>query len=66
MTLYYSKEVGNAELCEIDELYDRLIYKILMGIDNEIALLSDISTRFNNVNQVNKFFFKRIYSFCTR
>ena len=51
LRLVTSKEVGNAELCEIDELYDRLIYKILMGINNEIALLLDISTRFNNVNQ---------------
>ncbi|CAL7935194.1 unnamed protein product [Xylocopa violacea] len=49
--LVTSKEVNDAELCKIDELYERLIFKILMGIDNELALLLDILARFNSINQ---------------
>ncbi|XP_033307982.1 uncharacterized protein LOC117209743 isoform X2 [Bombus bifarius] len=44
-------EVDDAELCKVDELRERLIFKILMGIDNELTLLFNILTRFNNVNQ---------------
>ncbi|XP_043585372.1 uncharacterized protein LOC122569002 isoform X2 [Bombus pyrosoma] len=44
-------EVDDAELCKIDELRERLIYKILMGIDNELTLLFNILMRFNNINQ---------------
>ncbi|KAF3427845.1 hypothetical protein E2986_01267 [Frieseomelitta varia] len=46
-----SNEIDNAELCKIDELRERLIFKILMGIDNELRLLFDILMRFNNINQ---------------
>ncbi|XP_033307981.1 uncharacterized protein LOC117209743 isoform X1 [Bombus bifarius] len=46
-----SSEVDDAELCKVDELRERLIFKILMGIDNELTLLFNILTRFNNVNQ---------------
>ncbi|XP_033352620.1 uncharacterized protein LOC117235059 isoform X2 [Bombus vosnesenskii] len=44
-------EVDDAELCKVDELRERLIFKILMGIDNELTLLFNILTRFNNINQ---------------
>nr|XP_033193833.1 uncharacterized protein LOC117158728 isoform X2 [Bombus vancouverensis nearcticus] len=44
-------EVDDAELCKVNELRERLIFKILMGIDNELTLLFNILTRFNNVNQ---------------
>ncbi|XP_003492989.1 uncharacterized protein LOC100743717 isoform X1 [Bombus impatiens] len=46
-----SSEVDDAELCKVDELRERLIFKILMGIDNELTLLFNILTRFNNINQ---------------
>nr|XP_033193831.1 uncharacterized protein LOC117158728 isoform X1 [Bombus vancouverensis nearcticus] len=46
-----SSEVDDAELCKVNELRERLIFKILMGIDNELTLLFNILTRFNNVNQ---------------
>ncbi|KAK9309302.1 hypothetical protein QLX08_001040 [Tetragonisca angustula] len=49
--LVVSNEIDNAELCKIDELRERLIFKILMGIDNELRLLFDILMRFNNINQ---------------
>ncbi|KOX77451.1 hypothetical protein WN51_09775 [Melipona quadrifasciata] len=49
--LVLSNEIDNAELCKIDELRERLIFKILMGIDNELRLLFDILMRFNNINQ---------------
>ncbi|XP_053994410.1 uncharacterized protein LOC128884797 [Hylaeus volcanicus] len=51
LRLVTSKEVNDADFCKRTELYERLIYKIMMGIDNEIVLMSDISTRFNNVTQ---------------
>ncbi|KZC12142.1 PREDICTED: uncharacterized protein LOC107190259 [Dufourea novaeangliae] len=51
LRLVTSKEVNNAELCKIDGVYERLIYKILMGIDNELTLLLDVLKRFNNANQ---------------
>ncbi|XP_033193831.2 uncharacterized protein LOC117158728 isoform X1 [Bombus vancouverensis nearcticus] len=46
-----SSEVDDTELCKVNELRERLIFKILMGIDNELTLLFNILTRFNNVNQ---------------
>ncbi|XP_076749999.1 uncharacterized protein LOC143422907 [Xylocopa sonorina] len=49
--LVISKEANDAELCKMDELYERLIFKILLGIDNELALLLDILARFNGINQ---------------
>lgn len=52
MSLCYSEEAANADLCKMEEVHEKLIYKILMGIDNEITMLLDISTRFKNVNQV--------------
>ncbi|CAK9833254.1 hypothetical protein ANTRET_LOCUS9969 [Anthophora retusa] len=51
LRLVTSEEVNDAELCKIDELHERLIFKILMGIDDELGLLSGILTRFNNANQ---------------
>ncbi|CAK9796816.1 hypothetical protein ANTQUA_LOCUS913 [Anthophora quadrimaculata] len=51
LRLITSEEVNDAELCKIDELHERLIFKILMGIDDELGLLSGILTRFNNANQ---------------
>ncbi|CAK9803945.1 hypothetical protein ANTPLA_LOCUS3880 [Anthophora plagiata] len=51
LRLVTSEEVNDAELCKIDELYERLIFKILMGVDDELGLLSGILTRFNNANQ---------------
>ncbi|XP_003702011.1 uncharacterized protein LOC100878666 [Megachile rotundata] len=51
LRLITSKEVDDAELCEMDEVRERLIFKILMGINNELELIMDILTRFNNVNQ---------------
>ncbi|XP_033328902.2 uncharacterized protein LOC117221793 [Megalopta genalis] len=51
LRLVTSEGVDNAIFCNTDETHGRLIYKILLGIDNEITLLLDISTRFNNVNQ---------------
>lgn len=56
MSFCYSKEVNDAELCKMDEVHERLIFKILMGIDNELVLIFDILTRFNNINQVHKMF----------
>ncbi|CAD1468239.1 unnamed protein product, partial [Heterotrigona itama] len=49
--LVVSNEIDNAELCKMDELRERLIFKILMGIDSELRLLFDILMRFNNINQ---------------
>lgn len=54
MSFCYSNEVDDAELCKIDELRERLIFKILMGIDSELELLLNILTQFNNINQVNR------------
>ncbi|XP_050479095.1 uncharacterized protein LOC126868012 isoform X1 [Bombus huntii] len=51
LRLVISSEVDDAELCKVDELRERLIFKILMGIDNELTLLFNILTRFNNINQ---------------
>ncbi|XP_076243418.1 uncharacterized protein LOC143184815 isoform X1 [Calliopsis andreniformis] len=51
LRLVTRKEINDAELCKMDELYEKLIYKILMGINNELVLLLDISTRFHNINQ---------------
>lgn len=34
------------------ETRERLIFKILMGLEEEIALLSDILTQLNDANQV--------------
>ncbi|KOC64512.1 hypothetical protein WH47_01096 [Habropoda laboriosa] len=51
LRLVISEEVNDAELCKIDELRERLIFKILMGIDDELGLLLDILMRFNNTNQ---------------
>ncbi|XP_076657746.1 uncharacterized protein LOC143361917 [Halictus rubicundus] len=51
LRLVTSEGADNAEICKTDEIHGRLIYKILLGIDNEIALLLDITTRFHNVNQ---------------
>lgn len=63
MSFCYSSEVDDAELCKVDELRERLIFKILMGIDNELTLLFNILTRFNNVNQVNKIFISTFISY---
>lgn len=51
LRLVISNEVDDAELCKIDELRERLIFKILMGIDSELELLLNILTQFNNINQ---------------
>ena len=51
LRLVTSKEVNDAELCKMDEVHERLIFKILMGINNELVLIFDILTRFNNINQ---------------
>ncbi|XP_076279476.1 uncharacterized protein LOC143208702 [Lasioglossum baleicum] len=51
LRLVTSEGVDNADFCKTDEIHGRLIYKILIGIDNEIALLLDISNRFNHANQ---------------
>ncbi|KAG7187841.1 hypothetical protein KM043_016877 [Ampulex compressa] len=45
------KEVDDAELCKIENLREKLIFKILMGLDGEVVLILDIITRFNNANQ---------------
>lgn len=51
LRLVISQEVTDAELCKIDQVYERLIFKILMGIDSELASILKILTVFNNVNQ---------------
>ncbi|XP_017887557.1 uncharacterized protein LOC108629420 [Ceratina calcarata] len=51
LRLVISEGVTDAELCKIDEVYERLIFKILMGIDSELGLLLNILTLFNNINQ---------------
>lgn len=51
LRLVISKEVDDAELCKMEEVRERLIFKILMGINNELELIMDILTRFNNINQ---------------
>ncbi|XP_012166022.1 uncharacterized protein LOC100652282 isoform X1 [Bombus terrestris] len=51
LRLVISSEVDDAELCKVNELRERLIFKILMGIDDELTLLFNILMRFNNINQ---------------
>ncbi|XP_023290635.1 uncharacterized protein LOC105697430 isoform X2 [Orussus abietinus] len=51
LRLVRSQEVDNAELCQVGNLRDRLVYQIRMGIENEIVLLQEIVTRMNTANQ---------------
>lgn len=49
-TCFHSEE--DAEDSVDKETRERLIFKILMGLGEEIALLSDILTQLNDANQV--------------
>ncbi|XP_078048999.1 uncharacterized protein LOC144476206 [Augochlora pura] len=60
LRLVTSEGVDNTVICQTEEIYGRLIYKILLGIDNEITLLLDISSRFNNVNQALRSRYKNL------
>lgn len=51
LRLVSRKEKYDAELCKVEDLRDRLIFKIRMGIEREMTLLLDICARFNNANQ---------------
>ncbi|XP_012533662.1 uncharacterized protein LOC105835175 [Monomorium pharaonis] len=46
-----NEEIEGAEESIDQETRERLIFKILMGLEEEIALLSDILTQFNDANQ---------------
>ncbi|XP_015609946.1 uncharacterized protein LOC107274901 [Cephus cinctus] len=51
LQLVTSKEVDNAEICSVDGLREKLIFKINMGIEDEIALVLDVVSQLNNANQ---------------
>ncbi|XP_043251814.1 uncharacterized protein LOC122397051 [Colletes gigas] len=51
LQLIVSEDVRDGDLYKIDELRERLIYKILMGIDGELLVLLDILKPFNNITQ---------------
>ncbi|XP_003427668.1 uncharacterized protein LOC100678010 [Nasonia vitripennis] len=46
-----SSEVDNAELCKVEGLRERLIFKIHAGIENEVACIQEAVTRLNNNSQ---------------
>nr|KAF7434551.1 hypothetical protein H0235_002742 [Vespula pensylvanica] len=46
-----SKDVDSEEICMIDYAREKLIFKIFMGIENEISLLSDMLQRLNDAIQ---------------
>ncbi|OXU27773.1 hypothetical protein TSAR_009522 [Trichomalopsis sarcophagae] len=50
-TLPCSSEVDNAELCKVEGLRERLIFKIHAGIENEVACIQEAVTRLNNNSQ---------------
>ena len=49
-----SEKIDGAENSIDQETRERLIFKILMGLEEEIALLSNILTQFNDINQVGE------------
>ncbi|XP_058801180.1 uncharacterized protein LOC131669962 [Phymastichus coffea] len=46
-----SSEVDNAELCKVEELRERLVAKILAGIEDEVALVHEAIAKLNNYSQ---------------
>ncbi|KYN39260.1 hypothetical protein ALC56_06337 [Trachymyrmex septentrionalis] len=46
-----NEKIDGAENSIDQETRERLIFKILMGLEEEIALLSNILTQFNDINQ---------------
>ncbi|XP_015186883.1 PREDICTED: uncharacterized protein LOC107071935 isoform X2 [Polistes dominula] len=51
LRLVSSKDVDNEGICMIDYAREKLIYKIFMGIENEISLLLDLLKSFKNTFQ---------------
>jgi len=52
--LLCSEKIDGAENSIDQETRERLIFKVLMGLEEEIALLSNILMQFNDINQVGK------------
>ncbi|XP_047370713.1 uncharacterized protein LOC124957659 isoform X3 [Vespa velutina] len=51
VAFFYSEDVDNEEICMIDYAREKLIFKIFIGIENEISLLQDILQRLNDAIQ---------------
>ncbi|XP_014600253.1 PREDICTED: uncharacterized protein LOC106784831 [Polistes canadensis] len=51
LRLVSSKDLDNEGICMIDHAREKLIFKIFMGIENEISLLLDLLKSFKNALQ---------------
>ncbi|XP_066591522.1 uncharacterized protein [Prorops nasuta] len=45
------EENDKTEICQIENLREKLIFKILMGLEDEMSLILEILNKFNNANQ---------------
>ncbi|XP_057332316.1 uncharacterized protein LOC130672074 [Microplitis mediator] len=55
-----SSSVDNAEICELERVREKLIFKINLGIEDEIELIADVINTLNNYYQELKDKFIRL------